>query len=96
MNNFYCTAKKACKVETIQASLFAIKPIKRAKCSYFGNKKAIIEIFFVYILWFLYGAGDRSRTGTAVTPRDFKSLASTYSATSAFKIGGTTRIRTGA
>ena len=29
-----------------------------AKHPYFSNKKAIIPIFFVSILWFLYGAGD--------------------------------------
>ena len=31
----------------------------------------------------LYGAADRSRTGTVLPPRDFKSLASAYSATAA-------------
>ena len=30
-----------------------------------------------------YGAGDRTRTGTSVTSRDFKSLVSTYSTTPA-------------
>ena len=33
---------------------------------------------------FFNGAENRTRTGTDVTPRDFKSLASAYSATSAF------------
>ncbi len=32
----------------------------------------------------LFGAGDRTRTGTSVTSRDFKSLVSTYSTTPAF------------
>ena len=32
---------------------------------------------------FFNGAENRTRTGTDVTPRDFKSLASAYSATSA-------------
>ncbi len=31
-----------------------------------------------------FGAENRTRTGTDFTPRDFKSLASAYSATSAF------------
>ena len=41
----------------------------------------------------LYGAGGRTWTGTKLPSRDFKSLASAYSATSAY-IGGTTRNRT--
>ena len=32
-----------------------------------------------------FGAGDRGRTGTVFPPRDFKSLASAYSATPAFQ-----------
>ena len=39
------------------------------------------------------GADGRTRTGTVLLPRDFKSLASTYSATSAY--GGTSQTRTG-
>ena len=39
------------------------------------------------------GAGGRTWTGTKLPSRDFKSLASAYSATSAY-IGGTTRNRT--
>ncbi len=31
-----------------------------------------------------FGAGDRTRTGTSVTSRDFKSLVSTYSTTPAY------------
>ena len=31
-----------------------------------------------------YGAADRNRTGTDFTPRDFKSLVSTYSTTAAY------------
>ena len=31
------------------------------------------------------GAGDRGRTGTGLLPRDFKSRASAYSATPAFR-----------
>ena len=31
---------------------------KMAKYPHFGNKKAIIPIFFVSILWFLYGRSD--------------------------------------
>ena len=40
---------------------------------------------------FLFGAGDRNRTGTISLSQDFKSCASTYSATSAY-CGGTTQI----
>ena len=36
-----------------QASIFAIKPMKKGKIPHLGNKKAIIPIFFVSILWFL-------------------------------------------
>ena len=32
----------------------------------------------------LFGAADRNRTGTDFTPRDFKSLVSTYSTTAAY------------
>lgn len=32
--------------------------MKKAKHPYFCNKKAIIPIFFVSILWFLYDAGE--------------------------------------
>ena len=35
-----------------------------AKHPYFSNKKAIIPIFFVSILWFLYGRNDRVTTLT--------------------------------
>ena len=34
----------------------------------------------------LFGAADRNRTGTDFTPRDFKSLVSTYSTTAAYLI----------
>ena len=56
MNNLYFTAKnkKACKDENhpYKPTFFSIK---RANYSYFSNKKAIIPIFSVSILWFLYG-----------------------------------------
>ena len=65
---------------------------------YSATKKGIRFVF-------LFGADGRGRTGTIVTPRDFKSLASAYSATSAKYMrktvlalryfGGTTQIRTG-
>ena len=38
------------------------------------------------MLRFLVGATDRGRTGTILLPRDFKSLASAYSATVACEI----------
>ena len=33
-----------------------------------------------------FGAADRNRTGTDFTPRDFKSLVSTYSTTAAYSV----------
>ena len=45
-----------------QAYIFAKKSIKKAKYLYFGNKKAIIPIFFVSILWFLFGGHRWIRT----------------------------------
>ena len=59
MNDLYFTGKnkKARKDENSPSKplFFAKKPIKRSKSPHFGNKKAIIPIFFVSILWFLYG-----------------------------------------
>lgn len=44
-----------------------------------GKKKAtVLNGGFLFC-----GAGDRTRTDTVLQPRDFKSLASAYSATSA-------------
>ena len=44
----------------------------------------------------LFGAADRTWTGTVLPPRDFKSLASAYSATAANSLfGGATQIWTG-
>ena len=40
-------------------------------------------IFLLSILLFQYGARNRNRTGMSVTSQDFKSCASTYSATRA-------------
>ena len=59
MNDLYFTAKnkKACKDENYPGKpiFFAKKPIKKGNLPHFDNKKAIIPIFFVSILWFLYG-----------------------------------------
>ena len=67
-----------------QAYIFAIKSIKRAKQPHFGNKKAIIPIFFVSILWFLYGADEGTRTHMKSLSPEPESGASANSATSAY------------
>ena len=40
------------------------------------------------LILFIDGAQGRNRTGTVLPPRDFKSLASTYFATWAYKLDG--------
>ena len=45
-----------------QALIFGAKPIKKANFPYWGNKETIIPIFFVSILWFLYGGSGGNRT----------------------------------
>ena len=47
-----------------------------------GNARYATE-FVTHCLQMLSGAGNRTRTGTPVTARDFKSLVSTYSTTPA-------------
>ena len=79
MNDLYFTAKNKKGLQgwkpSLQAYIFAMNSIKRAKHPHFCNKKAIIPIFFVSILWFLYGAdegflpflvNENSRQGVAV------------------------------
>src|SRR6266516_1190170 len=48
-----------------------------------GKQKGGVDIAADSSLYLLPGARDRGRTGTALRPRDFKSLASTNSATRA-------------
>ena len=57
---FKAKSKKACKDENYPSKPIFVLYIllKRVKYPYFSNKKTIIPIFFVSILWFLYGAGD--------------------------------------
>ena len=53
-----------------------------------GKEKALISQGFwtsLDLIGLLLGARDRNRTGTALRPRDFKSLASTNSATRAYE-----------
>ena len=55
-------------MKIIPASLlFSKKSMKGAKYPYWSNKKAIILIIFVSILWFLYGAvsDDKSEPNTS-------------------------------
>ena len=47
-----------------------------------GHKETTDETIRI-IGGYLFGAGDRTRTGTSFTSRDFKSLVSTYSTTPA-------------
>ena len=47
---------------------------------FYNTKKSVVKRRCSF-----FGAADRTRTDTAVTPRDFKSLASAYSATAALK-----------
>ena len=51
-----------------QACFFLKNLWKGAKHPYWSNKKTIIPIFFVSILWFLYGPSDRSRTCGLLNP----------------------------
>ena len=45
-----------------------MKSIKKGKIPYLGNKKTIIPIFSVSILWFLYGRSDGIRTHGLLVP----------------------------
>ena len=62
MNDLYFTAKNKKGLQgrkpSRQVYIFAMKSIKKGKIPHFGNKKTIIPIFFVSILWFLYGAKE--------------------------------------
>ena len=49
--------------------ILCYKTYKKGQKPLFGNKKAIILIFFVSILWFLYGRDDRTRTCGIVLPK---------------------------
>ena len=57
----------------------------KGKISKITKKKPLdtADIIEICRIQRLFGADDRARTGTSVTSRDFKSLASAYSATSA-------------
>ena len=59
MNDLYFWAKTKKGLQEwklyLQAYIFAKKSMKKGKTPLFCNKKTIIPIFFVSILWFLYG-----------------------------------------
>ena len=69
--------KKTCEIHQLLLQRKKQNARKRLKYSAFGqNKNHMSTKLSLSIDGVLYGAGGRTRTGTAVKPRDFKSLVS--------------------
>ena len=63
---------------TCEANITGVANITRRKANIAENTVIVVSQLRCF-----HGAGDRTRTGTSVTSRDFKSLVSTYSTTPA-------------